>query len=248
MDIYDDGKYKLPVPAYKRTNALLVRNPLGEVKPTTWSLPPRDHIYGYADAQDEEGASEVVNSWLEHQGPPRELPGRNFVELNKFATMSGCTTAKNLSQFRRTNDVRLGAQNAPISHMTSSFPDSSTIFGRPSPQSAPISDLLNNNYQRTWIQGQRYQREMKSTKQRPYARSQHTKASLGHTKVRAPPPKKMFKLKQFENVPSRISMTNPSYQNDYSSTYQNERARSTGRRSPIAGRRATPQQMPQQSY
>jgi len=207
-DIYNDGDYRRDVPRHQKTNALLVRNPLGQVRPTTYQLPQDHFVYGQVDNGDEEGAAQVINSWKQHKANPEGLPGRDFVKLNKYAAVNGCTTSKNIAVFRQQNDIRL--KQGPIKSQTGNAltrPNSSSIFGRPSPASAPIDDLLNNSYQRGWIQEQRALK-MASTRQRGgmrYAQSQHTRASLGHTKIRAPHPRPRFKLRQFENVRSRVA-------------------------------------------
>jgi len=209
-DIYDDGEYKISVPRNQRTNVLLVHKPLGKTTPTTRTLPGPGHTYGFVDLHDDEGAGDVVGSWQHHRRAPEPVPGKDFVKLNKYASMSGATTAKNFATFRRCNDIRLG-DGAPSVMDGPYFPDSNTVYGRPSPDSAPMSDLISNAYQRRYIAEQRVAAAHKARQRtgRPkYAVSQHTKASLGHTKVPAPEPKPMFKLKQFQDVPSRISTQN----------------------------------------
>lgn len=212
-DIYDDGDYKKDVAQSRKTNHLLVYPQLSRVKPTTYNLPPSDFTYGWADANNEEGAGAVVGSWKQHKAAPDALEGRDFVRLNKFAAMNGCTSAKNVATYRRANDIRVG--QGPISRGTSRgeakpfFPNGDTIFGRPSPACAPISDVLNNSYQRKWIAEQRELRNVhtKMKRQMKYAQAQHTRASLGHTKVQAPEDTRTpFKLKQFEGVPSRVRL------------------------------------------
>lgn len=46
LDIYDDGDYKRPVPKSEQKNCLLVRRPLGRVKPSTYALPGPNFVYG----------------------------------------------------------------------------------------------------------------------------------------------------------------------------------------------------------
>lgn len=212
-DIYDDGDYKREVPQYKKTNHLLVYPQLGMVKPTCYNLPPKDFTYGWTDQGDDEGAAAVVGSWKQHKAAPDALEGRDFVRLNKYAAMNGCTTAKNVATYRRANDIRVGqgaisggrAQTAPGGKMYS--PNVDTIFGRPSPPCAPINDVLNNSFQRRWVAEQRELRAAENQKRRALKaqQAQHTRASLGHTKVQAPEDTRApFRLKQFQNVASRV--------------------------------------------
>lgn len=234
-DIYDDGEYMVNVAPHKRTNVLLVNKPLGKVTPTTRQLPGPGHTYGFIDLHDEETAGDVLGSWQAHRRAPQGVPGKDFVRLNKYASMSGAVTAKNVATFRRCNDIRLGESGmGPVDGPY--FPDSNTVFGKPSLDSAPISDLLTNAYQRRYVAEQRVNRTMRAgaraSKKPTYALSQHTKASLGHTKVPAPAPKAMFKLRQFQDVPSRVSHHNYAYS-------QTDRGR--GQPSPQYGRRSTPE-------
>lgn len=210
-DVYDDGDYKREVPAVRKTNHLLVYPQLGKVKPSTYDLPGPEFTYGWTDATDEDGAAQVVGAWKSHSAAPDGLQGRDFVRLNKYAAMNGCTTAKNVSTYRRVNDIRVG-QGAISGQRNKEkkmyFPNADTIFGRPSPPCPPISDCLNNSYQRKWVEEQRTLRTaaVEQKRQLKYARATHTRASLGHTKVRAPEVDKLanFRLKQFQNVPSRV--------------------------------------------
>lgn len=183
----------------------------------------------------------MLGSWQAHRRGSEPPPGKDFVRLNKYASMSGAVTAKNVATFRRVNDIRLGEGAVPSSADGCYFPDSNTVFGRPSPDSAPFQDLLTNAYQRRYIAEQRVARAQRAKTQagsmRPtYARSQHTKASLGHTKVPAPEPKPMYKLAQFKDVPSRVSHQNYDY--NYSRTAGSMSGRE---QQPQYGRRSTPQ-------
>jgi hypothetical protein len=58
------GDYKMPM-TQKRTNPLLVRPVVGQVKATTYNLPGDDYVYGKVDNGDEEGAREGTNPTFE---------------------------------------------------------------------------------------------------------------------------------------------------------------------------------------
>eukprot|EP00462_Mataza_sp_D1_P004465 CAMPEP_0175101830 /NCGR_PEP_ID=MMETSP0086_2-20121207/8056_1 /TAXON_ID=136419 /ORGANISM="Unknown Unknown, Strain D1" /LENGTH=258 /DNA_ID=CAMNT_0016376487 /DNA_START=50 /DNA_END=826 /DNA_ORIENTATION=+ len=211
-DIYDDGDYKREVAQHKKTNHLLVYPQLGKVKPSTYNLPGPDFTYGWTDDANEEGAGQVVGSWKSHHAAPDALQGRDFVRLNKYAAVNGCTTAKNVSAYRRANDIRVGQGAISGSRGKSKeklyFPNADTIFGRPSAAKSSFSEVLNNSYQRRWIEEQRASRTAAVIQKRQlkYARASHTRASLGHTKVIAPETDKLanFRLKQFQDIPSRV--------------------------------------------
>lgn len=235
---YDDGPYKVNVPKSKRTNHLLVNPSLAKVKHTTWSLPPQEHTYGYCDPIDMENAGDLLTYWAVHQPNAQNMPGRDFVQLNKYATMNGCVNAKNVSAFRSNNDIRI--EESQAQDYGTFYPTDDTVFGRPSAPSASIQALMSNKYQRNAIE----QRRTMASTRRTVARDRRTRntmsakmtrAALGHSKVSAAPPQKAFKMKQFQNVPSRVSQQ----------MYANTRPVRAGRRANSAG--AVTQQAPEQA-
>lgn len=230
MDIYDEGDYRKHGKSKKMPqNCLLVRRPLGRVKPSTYALPGEDFVYGRKDIGDEEGAREVVGSWRQHKANPESIPGRDFVRSNKYAVVNGCTTSKSMAGFRKANDIRknkkktrkpiAALQNRNNQHIVDKIStvqsrDASVgvsavpTYGRPSKPSTPIINLITNSYQRNWIVNQHSTKanvqKTKKTRAWKYSAAQHTKASIGHTKQAAPAPKARFKLAQFKNVPSKV--------------------------------------------
>jgi len=237
--VYDDGEYKVPVPRTRRTNHLLVNPVLATVKPTTWNLPQSDHTYGYSNPVDMEGAAELLSNWSIHQPNAQRMPGSDFVALNKYASMNGCTTAKNVSSFRQMNDIRLEESNYPVQGNTY-YPDNQTVYGCPSVPSASIHALVTNSYQRSSIEQRRNMESTRMAARQTRKRNQvprMTKAALGHFKVPAPAAKARFTMRQFQNVPGRVSQQ----------MYAN-----TTRPTPVAGRRSqsagAPQGVPEPMY
>eukprot|EP00656_Telonema_subtile_P022988 TRINITY_DN2427_c0_g1_i2.p1 TRINITY_DN2427_c0_g1~~TRINITY_DN2427_c0_g1_i2.p1 ORF type:complete len:135 (+),score=42.82 TRINITY_DN2427_c0_g1_i2:134-538(+) len=76
----------------EKSNPLLQRPKLGCTKTSTYNLPGNDYVYGKANAQDSEGCAEVLSTWHEHHANPDAVPGRDFMALNKRATISKMTT------------------------------------------------------------------------------------------------------------------------------------------------------------
>lgn len=209
-DVYNDGEYKLAhTLPHQRTNVLLVKNPLGKVKPTTRTLPNPGFTYGYVEPFDSEGARDVLSTWHQHQRNPAPAPKTNFVELNKQSAMQGCVNAKNVASFRRTYDVPM-AEGTRAPYQKVYYPDQQQVYGMKSAPSAPLAALLTHSYGRASVHENRHTYTRRATQKR--ARESRklaqytTQASLGHTKVAAPPPKAMFKLSQFKDVPSRVTL------------------------------------------
>jgi hypothetical protein len=204
-DIYDDGIYRKEVPEAKVANHLIVRTKLGTVRQTTYNLPDSDFIYGRPDVPDAENASAVCTSWQVHK--PSKRPGkssRDFIGLNRTAARSGCVTAKHNTTFRKmTQDI---PQQRAIRQDEQEWPSDGqeVTYGRRNIPDGNFHTLIANQYQREWVEANRNTQlrravNTRSTKIPIF----HTRASLGHTFTKEQPAKTPFKLKQFQNVPSR---------------------------------------------
>eukprot|EP00823_Brevimastigomonas_motovehiculus_P000355 TRINITY_DN10441_c0_g1_i1.p1 TRINITY_DN10441_c0_g1~~TRINITY_DN10441_c0_g1_i1.p1 ORF type:complete len:260 (-),score=28.45 TRINITY_DN10441_c0_g1_i1:203-982(-) len=186
------------------TNPLLVRPQTGKVRPTTYSLPHSDFIYGKIEASNEEGAKEVVNSWHEHKTNAASAPPRNFVRLNKQALTCGASNPKSIDDFRSTHDcrMRLGPAPKPKDRVV---PNQTITYGRPSKYTTGVDLLVSNSYQREAILRRHNQEEIKAETKRPSKfQPMHTKASLGHHKVKVDSQSELYKLPQFKSATSRV--------------------------------------------
>jgi hypothetical protein len=209
-DPYDEQDYRQSH-AKVRANPLLVKIQTGKVKATTYSLPPEGFVYGRRDQYQEEGVKEVVNSWQNHTPPAEAVPGRDFVKLNRSAVVRGAVSSKDIANFRTTHDARLKT-GATITKGQAKQLDPSFTYGRPSKPSTPIHDVLNNTFQRNAIIAARRQaafeaaqrEQQENSKAGKFGQSQHTRASLGHMKIRAPDAREPFKLAKFKEVGPRI--------------------------------------------
>lgn len=218
VDPYEERDYRKG-DARVRANPLLVKIQTGKVKATTYDLPPAGFTYGRRDGLDDEGVKEVVNSWQHHTPPAEAIPGRDFVKLNRTAVVKGAVNSKDIAAFRTTHDARLKSA-ATITKGSPVKLDPNFTFGRPSKPSTPIHDVLNNTFQRNAIVAARRaaafaeaEREAKeNAKSGKFGQSQHTRASLGHMKIRAPPAREPFKLDKFKQVGPRIGYTGLSTQ------------------------------------
>lgn len=201
-DIYEDGDYRKIVPRNQKVNTLLVRPQLGKSKATCYDLPGDEFVYGQQDMIVEAGAAGSVNNWVDHSPNPGPVPHRDFVRLNTFASMNGCTNSKHVAAFRAVNDIR----QIPPSQVRGGacyFPPEDAVFGRPSEPSQPLKLLVQNDYGRQAIAQTRGSYVARAAEKPTTRKMQHTKASLGHTKVPAPAPKELFKMKKFANVGSK---------------------------------------------
>ena len=192
-------------------NPLLVKIQTGKGRASTYSLPPEGFTYGRRDNFEEEGVREVVNSWQKHTPAPESVPGRDFVKLNRSAVVKGAVSSKDIAAFRSTHDARLKS-GATITKGAAPQLDQFFTYGRPSKPSTPIHDVLTNSFQRNAIlearrraaavEARRLRNE--GSKAGKFGNSQHTRASLGHMKIKAPEAREPFKLEKFKQVGPRI--------------------------------------------
>lgn len=209
-DPYEERDYRKSS-AKLRLNPLLVKIQTGKGRASTYSLPPEGFTYGRRDNFEEEGVREVVNSWQKHSPAPESVPGRDFVRLNRSAVVKGAVSSKDIAAFRSTHDARLKS-GATITKGAAPQLDQSFTYGRPSKPSTPIHDVLTNSFQRNAILDARRRaaaeeaRRLRNegSKAGKFGSSQHTRASLGHMKLKAPEAREPFKLEKFKAVGPRI--------------------------------------------
>lgn len=218
VDVYEDGDYR-NVTASKKNNTLLFRNPLGRARKSAYKLPKSDFVYGKTEYGDDEGAREVIQSWQNASLQAQAAPGRDFVRLNKNAAVSGATTAKKFTDYRKSNDVRMRVKHIPTGRTKYSAPagiaNSGHTFGIKSKKSEGIGGLITNAFQRKWILDQRQRTHKVQKKKKEANQSFHTKASRGHHKKSAKTiakeeaKAKAKRDKKFAHVKSSISTTRP---------------------------------------
>lgn len=189
VDIYDDGDYKKDVPKSKQTNCLLMRRPLGRGKPTTYALPGPSFVYGKVERPDSDNN---CLAWSTDPSPSASATSSDTVGVSRSVLM---------------------AKKVQVPYK----PD--TVFGKPSPPTTSLTSVVTNQYQREWLQQQKEVREAAQVKSAPSKGLQGglkpaapTAASKGHTRskevVAEPVP---FKMKQFQNIPSRVRLQNLSH-------------------------------------
>ena len=69
-----------------------------------------------------------------------------------------------------------------------------------------MRDIIGNLYQREYVKQAKAkaQSEHAEATKKSLAKAAPTKASVGHTKVKAPEQKSLYKMKQFQQVESRV--------------------------------------------
>ena len=130
-----------------KTNPLLIKPALGNVKGTVYDLPSKSnlqHEYGLRQERDGTSSAEVLGNWAAHEPNPNVVPGRDFKQLNKHAVVEGRITCKDMADFRKTHDFRLKygsdkpAEKKPY--------DATTHFGRATNTTDNFNDLFSHSY------------------------------------------------------------------------------------------------------
>eukprot|EP00931_Biecheleriopsis_adriatica_P004812 TRINITY_DN106423_c0_g1_i1.p1 TRINITY_DN106423_c0_g1~~TRINITY_DN106423_c0_g1_i1.p1 ORF type:complete len:253 (-),score=59.51 TRINITY_DN106423_c0_g1_i1:89-847(-) len=202
-------------------NAVLMRDDIGKAKPTIYNLPPEGHAYGRSEPADVEGAREVTMHWAAHVPRPRQGPDcQDFRKLNRTAAKSGVRNAKDLAEFRRTNDIRM-VNPGPAGVLPKVIPSDvipSFSYGSKSRPSTPIAHVVGNQYaveheealdvQYRALEEDRMRNEKTRIKLTQAAKDRISNARLRMNEIRNPQePKEPFKLTKFKRVGSKLRLS-----------------------------------------
>lgn len=179
------------------TNPLLAKPELGKAKKMTFNNPSEDHVFGYTAPPDPEGAREVTMLWKEHapsQGHdlrPDGKPHLDFTAMNKLASMSGLTSAKQLPAFREAHQVAVKKDKASKAGPgLPSDKDPRHTYGMASghrtaevvrtngPEEPRMKHLVQGAYQGEWVQ--KVLAKGEDHLSRPYIPPVPTRAAVGH--------------------------------------------------------------------
>jgi len=139
----------------------------------------------------------VVGSWQDHTSSRGPKPVVDFVLMNKEASQAGCVSAHEFSLQRKAHlKFKTRQTRSPGKNMDDK------IFGRASVPDGNFHELISNQYQRNFIAQQRI-KEAEPPITRHLIAPVHTRASIGHSYKPPQEPSSPFKLKKFENIPSR---------------------------------------------
>merc|ERR1712193_483286 len=135
-------------------NPILQRIELGKSRRSTYALLDEGFVFGRPNIHDGEGAVEVLSTWVEHHANPDSVPGRDFMALNKKATISKMTTPADVTAFRKAHDIRLKRGDtmsfASGRVILPSDMDPAHCYGRANRPSTPIADVIQNAYECDW--------------------------------------------------------------------------------------------------
>eukprot|EP00695_Tsukubamonas_globosa_P000368 TRINITY_DN1266_c0_g1_i1.p1 TRINITY_DN1266_c0_g1~~TRINITY_DN1266_c0_g1_i1.p1 ORF type:complete len:235 (-),score=54.70 TRINITY_DN1266_c0_g1_i1:52-684(-) len=193
-------------------NPVLVEPEVGKTKRSVYDLPSTDFTFGKKLQRDPEGAGEVILTWKEHEPNPDAVPGRDFVALNRHSAMEKISTAKGITEYRKTHDARLPTGHDARNGKSTVLPSDRNIdhsYGIRTRPSTPVGDLIQSRYQMDWYNQQMEKEEAeRAAIEASKSRDFHTRSTVLLQRSRSVSPSKSkaesFRMKQFENVPPKV--------------------------------------------
>jgi len=186
-EIYTESDYKRPgVPKAKQTNVLLVREPVGAVRPSTHNLPGDNFTYGRKEQGGlGNGVKDCLRDWNDH------LPEKNRIRPTYTKPLDPEVPYGKPSDKSTPMDALITNQYQREAIMTQRSQTSSFVSSDPAVAQRAMAKEANarvNDRVRNGVP--------------------HTKASLGHTVKKPEEPQEPFKMSRFKDVPSRIRLVN----------------------------------------
>lgn len=220
-------KQQVMVVKSKTRNPLLVTNLVGQTTASSFDLLGKDHVYGVKIQRDKEHGADVIFKWDTAKTSRNENADMyvDRVKMNIAAVKKGNTTAKEFVEHGRTKKQYTSLKKKiRMRNSTKGVPlavDPTKTFGQLKSQKSPaIKGLIQSEYnKRVTEEDTPYVRSSGSQKTKQLERAlrkdlkttKMTRAQrLRDSRVRGqlnPEPVKKFKMKQFSNVPSRLSAT-----------------------------------------
>jgi len=197
---------------------VLLKDDVGKARPTYYDLPHAGHAYGRSEPADVEGAREVTMHWAAHVPRPRVGPEcQDFRKLNRSAAKCGVRNARDLADYRKTNEFKL-TPPGPAGVLPKVIPSDvipSFSYGQKSRPSTPISHVVGNQYATEHEEALDVQYRLLEERQKMQNKTiikltKASKANIADARVRRrdleepPEPKEPFKLTKFKKVTSKV--------------------------------------------
>ena len=126
-------------------NILLVKDQVGKAKVCVRDLPNQNHSYGAKPKPDKEGAGALLSSWQEHQPTRKEATQKDFKLLNKMSLDNKLTSAKEVTNFVKENDVKVKEKKGKA-HKEHEIVSNEEFFGVPNKPGTPIGEIVMFGY------------------------------------------------------------------------------------------------------
>ncbi|KAI9144708.1 hypothetical protein BKA69DRAFT_1053973 [Paraphysoderma sedebokerense] len=204
--------------SFNGKNPLLVKHPVGKGKPTCYNLPPEGHAYGKkVERVEDETAAQVLMHWNVTQKSKHQIPAMDYASMNVEAAKKGITSPKDQYEFRKANPIRKkvidhsdGKPTKPPRKLPSDTNPNFT-YGKPTRPSTPVARLLSQSSKQKKLDEET--KRPKGTEKAANEYRDNATKKVTPKKKKVPiteqDPKTLFKMKRFQDVPSKIVSRHP---------------------------------------
>ncbi|XP_048415097.1 cilia- and flagella-associated protein 77 [Stegostoma tigrinum] len=183
-------------------NPLIVKSELGKGKRSGNPLPGPTHVYGTIERVYDGGVPAAIGHW--HTMKPKKQETlhklrRDFAALNKAAIKAGLVTPREIYQFRATHDI--GILGKEVEKKEGMLPE--ITFGMPVRPSTPMFDLLENKFQKEWLDDQKARdqiKQKKKTRQVTLVKNYQTRAAVLSKAVPKVDPAPIVHPKRYQKI------------------------------------------------
>ncbi|KAJ3118974.1 hypothetical protein HDU96_005211 [Phlyctochytrium bullatum] len=218
-----------------QNNPLLVRDSVGKGRPSVYTLPAPEHVYGKrVERNPEETAAKVLTHWNVKASSKHAVPALDYITMNRNATKQGLDDPKAIRMYRKEHPVRMKVgDNAVYAKLTNgetsaelrrqrlvgplpSDGNKEFAYGKPTRPSTPVACLMTDVYQRQWVEEQEKRAKEREVIEKERAKRKQTK-TVTPAKVPLPKkillvdkdPKTLFKLSKFTHAQPKIDARRP---------------------------------------
>ena len=187
-------------------SCLLVQDVVGKTRLTSRDLPPTSHAYGAPSKGQAEGAKAVILTWKQGKPSVTAKPKLDYARMNAKAAKNGLTTSRAFAESARAAPLYESTKRAVAGSVPKA--NRSMTYGRKNVYCDDIKALISGDYNPNFTMDDRTYPANTSRSRKSETRAAMlpaaTKASIGHRAKPAPVAKEPFKMKRFQNVPSRV--------------------------------------------
>ena len=201
----------------KGNNPLLVKDDVGRAKPSTFTLPSNEFIYGRPDKKDPEDAKALTTSWQHHSKSNPKEANKDYLRMNKKSISNGISSVKALNDYQKQNEIRKEAKSS-IKHSSVAREGRHSIevvHGKINRPSTPIGGVLTNAYGSIAEEETKHLYEIEGMKRAEQGKRKAVKLTRSSVKqaefIKQKAAKEVdqsaqFKLKRFKNVEARVPL------------------------------------------
>ncbi|KNC98380.1 uncharacterized protein SPPG_06087 [Spizellomyces punctatus DAOM BR117] len=210
------------------TNVLLVKDYVGKTRPSVYSLPGLNHVYGKRVERDpNESTATVLQHWHVRALSKDSAPALDYIAMNRNSAKQGIINPKAIRTYRKLHPVHVGTEEHHLGGLKTmnggnalyrkaplpSDHDQWFTYGKPTRPSTPVAALMTDKYQREWLEQQeanektslpkvkaKKKKQVNSVQQRSQKAAPLTTLSIAERD-----PWSLWKMSRFQKVPADIN-------------------------------------------